>query len=226
MDRFKRYGLFVVPDGDLFAAGSAWLGWDSEVGTALAHPKVSGLPATPEDLTATPRKYGFHGTIKPPFALVAGMTVDMLDAAARTFCETRAPVVIPALEVRRLGGFIAIIPAEPSDALAELAAATVQALDPFRAPASEGELARRRKAGLTERQEALLQQWGYPYVLEEFRFHLTLTGRAPNADATRDALAAHFAPVLPAPFTVASLALMGEDAKGVFHLIHRYTLAA
>jgi hypothetical protein len=89
----------------------------------------------------------------------------------------RAPVTIPSLEVRRLGGFIAVVPTEPSAALADLAAATVAALDPFRAPPSEAELARRRKARLSDRQEALLMKWGYPYVMEEFRFHLTLTGR-------------------------------------------------
>ena len=42
------------------------------------------------------------------------------------------------------------------------------------------------KSGLTDRQEALLTQWGYPYVMEEFRFHITLTGALDPAhlDAT------------------------------------------
>lgn len=225
MRKFKRYGLYVVPNGALFAAGSAWLGWDSEAGVAVAHPEVKGLPEAVDDLTATPRKYGLHGTMKPPFILADGMDFDGLDRAAKAFCEARAPVVIPSLEVRRLGGFVAIIPSEPSAALAELAGAAVAALDTFRAPPSEAELARRRKAGLSEPQEAMLQRWGYPYVMEEFRFHLTLTGRTPNADTVCAALKAHFEPVLPTPFGVESLALMGEDAEGVFHLIHRYALS-
>jgi predicted HAD superfamily Cof-like phosphohydrolase len=63
--------------------------------------------------------------------------------------------------------------------------------------------------------------------MEEFRFHMTLTGSLPQAAAeqARAALAAHLAPVLPAPFTVDSLCLMGEDADGLFHLVHRYTLS-
>lgn len=225
MDRFKRYGLYVVPDGALFSAGSAWLGWNSATGKAITHPQVDGLPESVERLTATPRKYGFHGTIKPPFFLAEGTTAEDLNQAARAFCATQAPVVIPSLEVRRLGSFVAITPTERSETLVELAGAAVAALDEFRAPPTDAELARRRNAGLSDRQEALLQAWGYPYVMEEFRFHLTLTGRTAHADTVRDALAAHFAPVLPTPFVIDSLALMGEDADGVFHLNHRYVLS-
>lgn len=227
MDGFKRFGLYVVPEGAFYRAGADWLGWDSVAGATVAHPDLPGLPGAAAEITATPRKYGFHGTVKPPFRLAEGTDAAGLDAAARAFCATRAPVTIPALETRRLGGFIAVVPAEPSEALSDLAAATVAALDPFRAPPSEAELARRRKAGLSDRQEALLARWGYPYVMEEFRFHLTLTGKLPRAEAeaTRDILAAHLAPVLPAPFVIDSLCLMGEDAEGMFHLVHRYTLS-
>jgi len=227
MDGFKRFGLYVVPEGAFYRAGADWLGWDSVAGRAAAQPDLPGLPDEVAAITATPRKYGFHGTVKPPFRLADGTDAAGLDNAARAFCATRGPVTIPALETRRLGGFVAVVPARPSEALADLAAATVEALDPFRAPPSEAELARRRKAGLTARQEALLARWGYPYVMEEFRFHLTLTGKLPRAEAeaTRDILAAHLAPVLPAPFVIDNLCLMGEDEDGLFHLVHRYTLS-
>ncbi|NKX44782.1 DUF1045 domain-containing protein [Roseicyclus persicicus] len=227
MDGFARYGLYVVPGGALYRAGADWLGWDSVAGTAVAQPDLPGLPDAPSRLTATPRKYGFHGTVKPPFRLAPGATAAALDAAARAFCATRPPVTVSRLAVRRLGSFVAVVPDAPALDLAALAAATVAALDPFRAPPTEAELARRRKARLTDRQEALLARWGYPYVMEEFRFHMTLTGSLPQdqAEAARDALAAHLAPVLPAPFAIDSLCLMGEDDAGMFHLVHRYTLA-
>jgi len=227
MNGFKRYGLYVVPEGALYRAGADWLGWDSVAGEEVAQPDLPGLPDAPEAMTAIPRKYGFHGTIKPPFHLAEGTDAEGLDAAAREFCATQSPVVIPKLAVRRLGGFVAMVPEAPSAALVAMAAATVEALDPFRAPPSEAELTKRRRSGLTERQEALLARWGYPYVAEEFRFHMTLTGKlAPEAaDTARDVLAAHFAPHMPAPFTIDSLCLMGEDAEGRFHLIHRYTFS-
>lgn len=227
MTGFARYGIYVVPEGALYSAGARWLGWDSVAGRAAAHPDLPGLPGSPDTLTATPRKYGFHGTVKPPFALAQGQSAEYLAASARSFCATQAPVILPGMEVRRLGGFVAIVPKAESRALADLAGAAVAALDAFRAPPTEAELARRRKSRLTERQEALLAAWGYPYVMEEFRFHLTLTGSLPpeGAQAAETVLAQHFAPHLAGPVTIDSLCLMGEDEAGLFHVIHRYPLA-
>jgi len=37
-------------------------------------------------------------------------------------------------------------------------------------------LARRRQAPLTPEQDRLLLAWGYPWVLDHFQFHLSLTG--------------------------------------------------
>lgn len=227
MNGFRRYGLYVVPMGALYRAGADWLGWDSVAGQAVAQPDLPDLPVSPAVLTATPRKYGFHGTIKPPFRLAEGTDAEGLAAAACAFCATRAPVILPEMTLRRLGGFIAIVPTARFAALADLAAATVAALDGLRAPPTEAELARRRRSGLSDRQEAMLARWGYPYVMEDFRFHMTLTGRLTpdRAEGVRDALAAYFAPHLSAPFVIDSLCLMGEDAGGLFHLVQRYALS-
>lgn len=223
---YRRYGFYVVPEGALFDAGSAWLGWNSATGMTVTQPDLPDLPVSAEMLTATPRKYGFHGTIKPPFVLSDGAQADDLNACARAFCAASAPVTLSALEVRRLGGFIAMVPSAPSSELATLAGAAVAALDDFRAPPTPDELARRRKIGLSNQQEEMLQRWGYPFVRDCFRFHMTLTGRTPKANAVCTALGRHFAPLLSKPFTIASLALMGEAADGAFHVIDRYPLGA
>lgn len=226
MNDFKRYGIYMVPDGAFFAAGSAWLGWDSETGTRAPHPQVPDLPAPVDVLSATPRKYGFHGTIKPPFRLAEGQTRDGLERTLAGFCARQSPVVIPRLEVRRLGRFVAIAPATPVPDLAQLAADAVRTLDPFRAPPTQTELARRRKSSLNERQEQLLAQWGYPYVMDEFRFHITLTGPTDQAEAAKRALVAHFDKLIPCPLHIDTLALMGEDESGMFHVIRRVSLTA
>jgi len=224
---FARYAIFAVPDGAFFSAGSDWLGWNSETGTDVSHPDLDGLPAPAPDLTATPRKYGFHGTIKPPFRLIEGARQEDLENALSAFCAVRAPIEIPRLVIRRLGGFVACVPDEPVESLTALAAATVAGLDPFRAPPAQAELDRRRRVGLSASQEKMLQYWGYPYVFDEFRFHLTLSGRLdePQAEALAARLTTHFAPVLPTPYRVDSLGLLGEAPDGRFHLLHRYTLA-
>ena len=89
---------------------------------------------------------------------------------------------MPALQITSLGSFLAFVPGQASTELPQLASSLVSELDPLRAPLSDAELTRRRAAGLTPAQEMLLKKWGYPFVMDEFRFHLTLSGRL-QADA-------------------------------------------
>ncbi|MEX3015975.1 DUF1045 domain-containing protein [Gymnodinialimonas hymeniacidonis] len=224
MALFKRFGLFFVPNGGLYDRGASWLGWDSVAGCPLPHPSLPELRTPVERLSRRPRRYGFHGTIKPPFTLAKGTDLAELSTATAAFCADQASVALPSPIIRRVGRFIAITPSEPIGALRAFAAAAVEALDPFRAPATESELAKRRKHGLSTRQEEMLQTWGYPYVMDEFRFHLTLTGPTDHADHVCDILRNHFAGALSAPLTINALCLVGEDADGFFHVVERVPL--
>ncbi|SDK43521.1 DUF1045 domain-containing protein [Aliiruegeria lutimaris] len=228
MDGFTRYALFYAPPaGPLADFGAAWLGWDPRNGKRVAHPALPGLPLPVAEITETPRKYGFHGTLKPPFQLKPGFDVAELHNAAEALAAMLPPVLLDGLKLSRIGSFLALVPKGDTTQLALLAARVVEALDGFRAAPEEDELARRRKPGLSARQEVLLQQWGYPYVMEEFRFHLTLSGNLP--DAVADAVAARLHPVveplLPRPFRIREICLFGEGQDGRFHHLHRYTLS-
>src|SRR5690606_3868021 len=207
--------------GDFADLASQWLGWDAEAGEARARPEW-GLCAA--GITGEPRRYGFHGTIKPPFRLAAGQSPGALRAALQMLAARLAPVTLPGLQLRNLDGFLALVPEGDEAPLRALASEVVRGLEPFRAPLTEAEIARRRPESLTPRQRALLAEFGYPYVMEEFRFHLTLTDRMEPALARQAAeiLQGHFAPVLPQPFTIRELCLFGEASEtGQFHLLHR-----
>ena len=181
----RRFALYWAPDDDspLGEFGRRWLGRDARTGARLQPPGVAGLSQDHiADITSEPRRYGFHATLKPPFVLSQGAAADDLYRELAAFGVTRAGVDIPGLKLADLGGFLALVPIETPPGLTALADDCVRALDHLRAPTPEAELARRRKAGLTERQETYLQRWGYPYVFEEFRFHLTLTRRLGDDD--------------------------------------------
>ncbi|MDU8943601.1 DUF1045 domain-containing protein [Ovoidimarina sediminis] len=219
---YSRFALYYLPPDEALAAfGAAWLGWDVAAGRPVPQPALDGIDA----VTATPRKYGCHGTLKPPFALADGHTPDDLARAVAHLAASLAPARADGLALGRLGHFLALVPNGDGGGIARVAAACVRGVDAFRAPPDEAELAHRRAAGLSARQERMLATWGYPYVMEEFRFHITLTGRlAPEAldlwNATlRDAL-----PPLPAPFDLDTIALVGERRDGCFELIQRYAL--
>lgn len=180
-----RYAIYFAPPpgGALAELGANWLGRDCVDGTERTQPAVSGLtPARLAEITASPRHYGFHATLKPPFALADDFSEAELIAAVQGFARSRAPFTAPRLKVAALSGFTALVLSAPCPDMQDLADACVREFDGFRAPAGAAELAKRRAAGLSPRQESLLQAWGYPYVMDEFRFHMTLTQRLSEAD--------------------------------------------
>jgi putative phosphonate metabolism protein len=219
---FQRYAIFYTPaPGKMADFGAAWLGWDPVRGQDVAQLPIEGVDVV--EVTGAARKYGFHGTMKPPFSLAEGQSEEALRQAFVAFCEGEAPVGTEALELVRLGRFLALQPEKPSAALKALAANVVREFDRFRAPMSEAEKERRRARKLSPAQEEMLQRWGYPYVMEEARFHMTLTGRMPRAQGMKvmQMLKPRVAPICEGRFQVDGLSLMGEDAAGRFHLIER-----
>ena len=224
---FRRFALYYAPpaQAEWTRTCTAWLGWDMQTGQPVAHPAVAGLSV--DEITATPRKYGLHGTLKPPFRLADGTGLDALRTEAAALAARFAPVSLNGLELVRFGGFLALRPAGSEAALRPLADACVRDLDRFRAAPGPDELARRRGAGLGSAQEANLVQWGYPFVMELFRFHITLTGRLkpPVLDRARAALAERLDSALPRPFVLSDIALVGEAGDGMFHLLDRYPLS-
>lgn len=224
MSEMKRFAVYYAPPPGAFADLAArWLGRDPVTGADCAQPDL-GLPVAA--ITVDPRRYGFHGTIKPPFRLAPGVTPDDLDRVLAALAARLQPVALSGLRMKNLDGFLALVPEGDATPLQQLAAEVVRDLDPLRAPLTDAEIARRRPDRLSPRQRELLHQWGYPYVMEQFRFHLTLTDRlaADMAARAADRLAAHFAPVLPRPFVIGDLCLFGEPADGGFRLLHRYVL--
>jgi putative phosphonate metabolism protein len=186
-----RYAIYFVPpaNSDLYRFGAAFLGFDCYTGDDLGCPDDIGLPAREwAALTHEPRKYGFHATLKAPFHLAPSFTAADLTAEIRRVAAI--PRALPAIEptIQPLGRFIAIVPGERSEEVDHLAADCVMAFDRFRRPLTPQEKDRRLGAGLTGGQIRNLDRWGYPYVFDDFRFHMTLTG--PIAADRRDAILA------------------------------------
>jgi putative phosphonate metabolism protein len=219
-DSERRYAVyFDGGESALSRRGSAWLGRDATRSDApLAAPAVDGVePERLATLTAEPRRYGFHATLKAPMRLAPGVCLETFLAAVADVAARHPVVALPRLAVAPLGDFLALRPVQPSAALEALAADCVTSLDPLRAPAPAAETARRASAGLTARQRELLGRWGYPYVLDEYRFHCTLTGPVADFDSAEARLIeraarAHFSPETLDSVPVAALAVYEERA--------------
>jgi phosphonate metabolism protein PhnN/1,5-bisphosphokinase (PRPP-forming) len=226
-----RYALYFAPRADSpwnrFA--QRWLGRCAITGERHAVEDVPGVTASRyTEIVAEPARYGFHATLKAPFRLRSDAVPGTLISELERLCSRIAPFRLHTLEPRRLADFIALVPAYDDARVAGIAEDCVRSFEPLRAASSVQELQRRRQAGLTERQETLLVTWGYPYVMDQYRFHLTLTGALDRCtQAEVDALLDAARRRLPAePLEFDSVCVFREPAPGApFELMHRAPFA-
>jgi len=214
MDPNARVAVYYAPrpDDPLFAQAAAWLGRDPESDAPVPQPLMPDIKA----VTAEPRLYGFHATLKPPMRLVEGRQWFELLEAATTLANRTAPFSLPELVVSDVFGFLALRETVPCSPLQALADGCVTQLDPFRAQPSDEELARRRRARLTPHQETMLVRWGYPYVFESWFFHMTLTRRLNEAEKALFMPSAqrYFAHAIAVPRRVEDICLFIQDGAG------------
>lgn len=184
-----RYAVYFVPpvDSALYRFGTAVLGYDAAAGVEVPQLVPEGFDlATWRALTVEPRAYGFHATIKAPLRLAEGKTEESLIAAFNDIAAALEPFKLPILQTTPIdaregeGAFIALMEPGLTPALEALENEVMLSLDPFRAALTDKEYVRRRPEKLTDRQRYYLNAYGYPYVLEDFRFHMTLTSRVPE----------------------------------------------
>jgi putative phosphonate metabolism protein len=200
------------PDDPLFAKAASWLGRDPESGAAVSQPDISNIA----EVTAEPRLYGFHATLKPPMRLVDGRRWFEVVAATAELAGRTQPFDLPRTAVADVFGFLALRETTSCPALHALADACVEHLDQFRAPPSGAELARRRRAQLTRRQDEMLLRWGYPYVFDTWFFHMTLTRRLSTEEKRgfMPKAEAYFAGAVSLPRRVRDICLFVQPSPG------------
>ncbi|WP_333585879.1 DUF1045 domain-containing protein [Phenylobacterium sp.] len=225
-----RYAVYYAPDpaSQLWELACAWLGRDPHRRQDCQRPSLPGLADLDLDaLTSSPRGYGFHATLKAPFALAQGRReAELLDFAEGFAGRRRA--FTTAISPQALGRFLAFRLDADSPEMNVLAEACVREFDPFRAPLSDFDIARRRKARLTPAQDARMLEWGYPYIFEDFRFHMTLTNGVED-EALRarvlDALRQMFAYVS-GPHRFDAVAIYRQaDRDAPFEVVERFAFA-
>jgi putative phosphonate metabolism protein len=184
MIEVARYAIYFIPsmESDLYRFGRSVLGYDCYTGESVAFPADLDVKAADWDkLTVEPRRYGFHATLKAPFHLAPSCSEKQLTSAVINFAKLGHQVARTEPDVRALGNFIALVPREQSAVLNALANRCTTIFDAFRAPMTAQERALRAASRLNASQLQNLDRWGYPYVFDDFRFHMTLTGPVPAA---------------------------------------------
>lgn len=234
LDLAYRHAAYFAPapDSAAWQLGAQWLGRCPHSGQNLAQPVPEFWePAAFARITREPRRYGWHATLKAPFALATHSSPS--DLRAR-FLEVTAAAHLPIvldLEVALVANFLALVPRQRCAPLHDVADACVRGLHLCAAPLPPSEIARRRRGGLTARQEDMLAQWAYPFVLEDFAFHMTLTGALDAlSNAQKQQLQQHahawFEPLLTQGLTLDGVSWFVEDLPGAdFRWVERFGFA-
>ena len=171
---FFRYAVYFSPrrDEPLAEFGRRWFGFDTETRAPVAEDLRWPIPT---GLLRTPKRYGFHATLKAPFRLREGRGERELMEAVEALAAEHAPLSLGLLVPKELGSFITLQQSLPNPAVDELAFTVVRDLDLFRQPLTEEEQDRIFGKGISRQQKANVFTWGYPYVGDDYIFHMTLT---------------------------------------------------
>ncbi len=215
-----RYAIYFSPAGSdpLTETASRWLGRN-----AFSDEGFDDYESF-ADVTEEPRRYGFHATLKAPFELAEGRHESELVEAFSAFAASHGAFDVPEIVIGELGPFFALVPATLHQPLQDFTADVVRDFEPFRAPLSERDIARRKPETLSESQRANLHRFGYPYVMDDFRFHMTLTG--PVSEGRRqemaDILNKTFSGFIHRPLTISGLGLFVEKERGQAFTVHSW----
>ena len=218
--RAYRYAVYFAPNVEQqwWADASQWLGRCAVSQQLNVQPLIAGVSAKRfAELTEHPRRYGFHATMRAPFVLTSQyQPTDLIDRV-NMLCRDVKPFVLPRLQVTLMDQFLALVPERHAAQVTLLEEQCVKVLNDCAEPLGPEELSRRRSAGLSAQEDALLLRWGYPYVLERYRFHCSLTGSLAKASpkevsALTQAAHQHFDHLPPCVFD--ALAIFVEPTRG------------
>jgi Protein of unknown function (DUF1045) len=209
-DASPRLAVYWIPrrSHPLWPAGCEWLGRDAR----------STEQGVPPSYARDPWRYGFHATLVAPMRLRGGKTIDDFRRRLLALARGVEPFAMPPLSVQVLGDFLALRPEtalESAHPLRELADACVSGLDALRRPPDGDDLDARLAKLADPAERVRLRRWGYPYVFERWRFHMTLSDLGHAGDrALREQAHCHFTEALRAPLSCESLALFLEPSPG------------
>jgi len=229
----NRYAIYFAPRAHSrwWSVWSGWLGHDAIKRTPLARPNVSGVePGLLAELVKEPSRYGLHATLKAPFKLRTGAHISDLEEFAINFAAQQQPFTLN-LKIERLGNFFALTPVQVDSKINTLAGVIVKEFARFAMPPSQSEIDRRRLSGLSAHQDEMLLRWGYPYVMDCFRFHISLSGHLKGIDSNvetliKNALNLQLNSVISEPLVFDSICLFEEPAAGQnFFLKKRFDFA-
>lgn len=178
-----RYIISFAPKSTsmFWKLGALWFGYDASRNAYTKNTLVPGMPKEHHDAAVTTaRRSGFNIILTGPFQLTAGMPEELLKTTISLYCQSLSTLQTGPLSIIETAHKLSISAQEISPQVQKLADDIVLEFNAFRLPANPLPEDSPIRAALTPGQLKNLIEWGQPYIFEELKFQIPLTGRLPE----------------------------------------------
>ncbi len=184
MKKYSRYAIYYAPpkESNLEEFGRYWFGWDP-LNAKLINNKqrinylngfgIKNLKNIDKNVLIA-KKYGFHGTLIPPFRLNKNYSTNLLFKKTEDIAKKFKKFKFYKFKLKKINNFYAFVQNKKNNNINKLSNRLVRELFKFRSPLTKKEIDRRNPSKLSKLQLNILYKWGYPYLMSEFSFHMTL----------------------------------------------------
>jgi len=179
-----------------------------------------------KDYCEQPAKYGFHATLKAPFRLKRNVKTKNFYDVISHIAAQHSRFKIKGLKIAYSKKFTFITSRKPNKLLINLENDLVKHLDTFRAELNKTEIKKRIPDSLTFKQNKYLKEWGYPFVFDQFKFHMTLMNQNNNKLSNKQKLELEklIYKISNNVIEFNEISLLGENKNGHFEEIKRFKL--
>ena len=179
-----------------------------------------------KDYCEQPAKYGFHATLKAPFRLKRNVKTKNFYDVISHIAAQHSRFKIKGLKIVYSKKFTLITSRKPNKLLINLENDLVKHLDTFRAELNKTEIKKRIPDSLTFKQNKYLKEWGYPFVLDQYKFHMTLMNQNNNKLSNKQKLELEklIYKISNNLLEFNEISLLGENKNGYFEEIKRFKL--
>ena len=179
-----------------------------------------------KDYCEQPAKYGFHATLKAPFRLKRNVKTKNFYDVISHIAAQHSRFKIQGLKIVYSKKFTFITSRKPNKLLINLENDLVKHLDTFRAELNKKEIKKRIPDSLTFKQNKYLKEWGYPFVFDQFKFHMTLMNQNNNKLSNKQKLELEklIYKISNNVIEFNEISLLGENKNGHFEEIKRFKL--
>lgn len=237
MKKYSRYAIFYAPpkESNLEEFGRYWFGWDPLNAKLINNKRrinylnrfgIKNLINIDKNVLIA-KKYGFHGTLIPPFKLNKNYSTNTLFKKTEEIAKKLKKFKFYKFKLKKINNFYAFVQNKKNNNINKLSNRLVRELFKFRSPLTKKEIDRRNPSKLSKLQLNILYKWGYPYLMSEFNFHMTLasevTGNKLYLELKK--IERNKEIILNEINNFDKIYIFGENQKGMFENLENFSLS-